>query len=131
MKIDIITGMNIDEINKIYEISILDGLIYFPETFVHPRIMCENILKTLNEYKKNYNSNGVVIKTFSSDVINMFGALIHHGYIDNKDVKVHIMINNEIKKLYYNKDGYLQDFSIGFFSYDLENAIENIKNRGE
>lgn len=127
MKIDIITGMNIDEINKIYEISILDGLIYFPEGFVHPRIMCENILKTLNEHKKNYNSNGVVIKTFSSDVINMFGALIHHGYIDNNDVKVHIMVNNEIKKLSYDEDGYLDGFPIGYFSYDLENAIKNIK----
>lgn len=127
MRINIVTGMNTNEINRISKTLNWNGKLYFPETFKHPKQICERILLDLKGYDEVYHLSNIVIETFSSDVINMFGALIHQGYLDNNDVKVYIIVNNEIKKLSYDEDGYLDDFPIGYFSYDLENAIKNIK----
>ena len=129
MRIKIITGMNTNEISRIEKSLNLDGELYFPEGFTHPKQMCEKILSELNRYDKVYHLCNIAIKTFSSDVINMFGALISYGYIDNNDVKVYVIIDSTIKEMSYDEDGYFNEFPIGYFSYDLEKAIKNIKNR--
>lgn len=127
MKINIITGLNNKEIDEIDKIIKSDWIINYPEVEKHPSVMCKDLISDIKYYDNYVDGTNTIIniKTFSGDIINILGALIHKCLINNKDVCIYLKYNDEIIKVDYDEQGYIEtNFPIGYFNYNLNNALK-------
>lgn len=113
--------------NKIYQEHIL--AIEQPELHLHPRFQAKfaellvSVVKAAKEEKKDIR---FVIETHSEILLNKIGELIATGQLHQDDTNVvifnalHEKLNKYVELATYSKDGYLQNWPIGFFSEDVD-----------
>lgn len=92
-----------------------------PELHLHPAFQ-QKIMKILVKLIKLAEKKDcimIIIETHSEAVINYLGRLLYKKEIDENDLNIYVCdkINNEtqIKKINFNKQGYMENWPIGFF----------------
>lgn len=93
------------------QLEALDLDVYFPEAKLHPR----------EAVKQVPDLTGKSFCTHSEAIINKFGYLIAEKILDCDNVEIrHICkINGAITSYSFDKEGYLIDWTIGFFAEDI------------
>jgi len=72
---------------------------------------------------KTKNNITIVIKTFSTVLLNFLGHLVANNKIDINDIGIVIYYKNDTIKCMYNKKGYIEDYPIGFLDPNIDYYI--------
>lgn len=129
-RITVVTGKNAKLIED-YAFNILTGLedstgshsmtLSYPESKKHP----EECAREVFRYVEGVDS--LMILTFSSDVLNLLGALIEKEFLSNEDIEVKVVLDeNRICSSKYTDEGYLTgEYPLGYLSYmsDIEDLF--------
>lgn len=97
------------------------------EEGLHPQKIAEKVLKDIKHCSGNFDLH---ISTHSDVPLNLIGHLIHDKIINKDDVKIVIMSddNTEIESVSsYDEKGFLLNWPYGFFEFDANKAIRNVK----
>jgi predicted ATPase len=80
--------------------------LWFPETQKHPVELCASFDEIL----------GQVVATHSETLVNLIGHKIAQGKVNSKDFEVRIVLSEFREKICrYDNEGYLQNWTLGFF----------------
>lgn len=109
-----------DKNKRIEEITLL---IEQPELHLHPKMQADLIdtfVKCIKINGQLRNRINIIIETHSETIINRLGYLIYKDRINKEDVNIYLFekdnINQTIvRKSNFDKDGYLENWPIGFF----------------
>ena len=95
-----------------------------PELHLHPELQAKLIDAVCKIAKEAKNEIQFILETHSETMINRLGNLIYKNKISEDDVNI-VMFekekegqNTSVKISKFNKDGYLENWPIGFFSVD-------------
>ena len=88
--------------------------VYFPETELHPREVIKLVPSLL----------GKSFCTHSETIINYLGYMIDNGKVAHDSIEINILSywkldEWEIKKVKYDKQGYLVNWQLGFFDIEV------------
>lgn len=95
-----------------------------PELHLHPELQAKLIDIIANIAKNKKDKIQFILETHSETMINRLGNLIYKNKISEKDVNIVIFekknddFNTKVQISKFNKDGYLENWPIGFFSVD-------------
>lgn len=95
-----------------------------PELHLHPALqgnLAESFVSSIELAKKNNFRLQLILETHSETMVNYFGKAVAEGKISSEDVSVVLFDKDEnnltrVHSSGYDKDGYLFDWPIGFFS---------------
>lgn len=95
-----------------------------PELHLHPALqgdLAESFVNSIELAKKNNFRLQLILETHSETMVNYFGKAVAEGKISFEDVSVVLFDKDEnnltrVHSSGYDKDGYLIDWPIGFFS---------------
>lgn len=99
-------------------------LIEQPELHLHPRFQrkfAELLAKCVTQIKKSNKDIRFIIETHSQDILNSIGRSIAYGNLDASIVNVYMFnaqrenMEKYIEKASYSKEGFLENWPIGFF----------------
>jgi len=100
-----------------------------PELHLHPALQADLVEAFINSIvlaKKNRYSLQLILETHSETIVNYFGRSIAKNRIDGKDVSVVLFDKDsyaltKVKASGFDRNGYLLDWPIGFFSVRSRN----------
>ena len=96
-----------------------------PELHLHPAIqarLTDVFIASIKLAEKNGYALQLLLETHSQTIVNRFGQAIAKGKLDSKDISVVLfdktLDSNQttVRTSCYNKDGYLQDWPLGFLA---------------
>jgi predicted ATPase len=99
-----------------------------PELHLHPRlqgIMTDAFVTSIKKAKEKGIDLRLVIETHSEALVNRLGHLVAEGKIDPEQINIILFESSdssgkvEIRKAYFDADGYLSNWPLGFF--EMEN----------
>jgi hypothetical protein len=95
-----------------------------PELHLHPRmqkVLTDVLVSTVQAAKDNNIDLRLLIETHSQVLVNQVGNLIYKHNLNSEDVNIVVFEkfpeenSSRVKRAFYNSEGYLEDWPIGFF----------------
>lgn len=96
-----------------------------PELHLHPALqakLAEAFIACITLAKQNGYQLQLILETHSETIVNYFGRAIARGTLQTEDISV-VLFNRDVNTSYtevkttgYSKDGYLENWPIGFFA---------------
>ncbi|MCA6574289.1 MAG: AAA family ATPase [Pseudanabaena sp. M57BS1SP1A06MG] len=95
-----------------------------PELHLHPRmqkVLTDVLVSTVQAAKDNNIDLRLLIETHSQVLVNQVGNLIYKHRLNSEDVNIVVFEkfpeenSSRVKRAFYNSEGYLEDWPIGFF----------------